>query len=68
MKDENIDVGYGIDKLQTFNNEFINIEVFNDLDHYLTLNNGLWQSYKNSVDREIDSTGAYKIIEWVNKL
>lgn len=67
-KDENIDVDYGITKLRTYNNRFIDIEVLDDLDHYLTLNNGLWQDYRNSIDREIDSNAANKIIEWILKI
>ncbi|WP_445736826.1 alpha/beta hydrolase [Mariniflexile sp.] len=66
--DEQIDVKNGISKLKKFDNEFINIEVIDKLDHYLTLNNGKWNKSKQSLLREIDDFAAKKIIDWINKL
>jgi len=63
--DEQINVKYGIEKLQEFKNEFISIKVLDNMDHYLTLNNGEWNKTKQSEIREINNIALNEIISWI---
>ena len=63
--DEQIDVQYGIEKLQGFKNKFISIKVIDGMDHYLTLNNGEWNKTKQSEIREINNIALYEITSWI---
>ncbi len=66
--DELIDVQYGVRKLTEFDNDFINIEILEKMDHYLTYNFGEWSKSKKSIVREIDNIAVDKIINWINKI
>ncbi|MBJ7880622.1 alpha/beta hydrolase [Gelidibacter salicanalis] len=66
-KDEIIDAKYVVMKLEEFDNRFITVEVLENMDPYLTLNNGEWSKSNKSEIREIDNIAMDKIINWINK-
>ncbi len=54
-------------KLEKFDNKLITVEVLENMDHYLTFNNGEWSKSDMSKNREIDNIAIEIIIDWINK-
>lgn len=66
-KDKLVNVKYGVGKLEEFENNFISIKIIENMDHYLTLNEGSWNVEKKSKIREIDDVAVSEIINWIKK-
>lgn len=66
-KDKLVNVKFGTGRLEEFKNNFISIEIIENMDHYLTRNEGSWNVEKKSEIREIDDVAVSQIIDWIEK-